>query len=80
LISRDDKPLSAKEERKAQESWRRNPPSGSANRRATRPSSRRSANSSAKYFREIPMRFVLRVLGVEQISGKPAWVIEAEPR
>ena len=80
LISRDDKPLSAKEERKAQEELEKESAKRMRESASDKAKIEKERELERKYFREIPNAFVLRILGVEQVSGKPAWVIEAEPR
>jgi hypothetical protein len=80
IIEKDDKPLSEQEMRKEQEKLdkelakRQNM---SAGERAKLEKERRE---SREFVREVPEAFNFKLLGEDTISGKPTWVISAEPR
>lgn len=79
-IARNDKPLSEKDARKEQEAMdkeaaRRDHLSESEKQKLEK---RRLENR--KFLREIPDAFTFKLVGEEAVSGKPAWVIDAEPR
>jgi hypothetical protein len=79
-IAHDDQPLSASDARKEQERLDREV----AKRRAESPADKakleRQRVEERKFLREIPQAFALKLDGVEQVSGKPAWAIEFEPK
>lgn len=80
LVARDDKALSEKDAHKEQEKMdrelaRRQNLSGKEQAKLEK---ERAENR--KFLRELPDAFSFRLLGEENISGKPAWVIDAEPR
>jgi hypothetical protein len=80
VIARDDKALSEKDVLKEQNKMdrelarRQNTPA----QEQARLEKRRAENR--KFLRELPEAFSFRLLGEEAISGKPAWVIAADPR
>ena len=80
LIARDDKPLSEKEVRREQQKLdrvaaeRQHP---SASERAHREKERAE---NRKAVQELTDAFTFHLSGVEDVSGRPAWVIEAEPK
>lgn len=80
LIERDDKPLSPKEAAKEQQKMdqeieRRNHESA-----ADKAKIEKERREQRKFLDEVPEEFDFKLLGVEQVSGKPAWVISAEPK
>jgi hypothetical protein len=80
VIARNDKPLSEKEAQKEQEKMdkelaRRQNLSASERAKLEK---RRLENR--RFLREIPDAFTFRLIGEEKVSGKPAWVIEADPK
>jgi len=79
-IAHNDQPLSDSEARKVQENldrrrarWKNESAADKAKREKRRLEDR-------AFLRKIPDAFTLKLLPVEQVSGKPAWVIEAEPK
>jgi hypothetical protein len=80
LIARGDKPLSAKDERKEQDKLDAESAVRKRESAADRAKLEKERQQQRRYLVEVPRAFVLKVAGVEQVSGKPAWVIEAEPR
>ena len=80
LIARDDKPLSEKNARKEQERMdkelaKREHESGTEKERHEK-----QRAEGRKFLREMTDAFELRIIGEESVSGKPAWVIDAQPR
>ena len=80
LISRDDKPLPEKDARKEQEKMdkeqdRREHESGSEKARLEK-----ERREERKFLDEVPEEFIFTLVGEENVSGKPAWVITAEPK
>src|ERR1700693_5320005 len=47
---------------------------------ADRTKSEKERAEDRKFIREMPDAFVFRLLGVENVSGQPAWIIEADPK
>jgi hypothetical protein len=80
LIARDDKPLSEKEARKEQEKLDRE-----AKRRSEQSSGEaarleKERRDARKYLDEFSEAFSFQLLGDDTVSGKPTWVIQAEPK
>ncbi len=79
LIAKDDKPLPEKEARREEEKMDRE----LARRENMRPQEQASLDKkreeSRKFLREVPEAFKFTLAGEETISGKQAWVIDAEP-
>jgi hypothetical protein len=80
LVERDDKPLSAKDTNKEQqkldkelESRRRESERDQANQDKDHAEQRR-------FLREVPDAFNLTLKGSEELSGRPVWVIDAQPK
>lgn len=80
LIERDDKPLSAKDARKEQDKMDQEV----ARREHESPSDKakldKQRQEQRKFLDEVPDEFNFKLLGVESVSGKPAWVISADPK
>lgn len=84
LIAKNGQPLSAKDAQKEQERIdamlrRRQNLSPEERARIEKNREKRRAEDR-KFLNEIPDAWTLRLLGEEKISGKPAWVIEADPK
>ncbi len=80
LIGRDDKPLSERESLKEQEKMDKEAAkreNESAEDKARREKDRQEER---RFLNEVPEAFTFKLIGEENISGKPAWVITAEPR
>jgi hypothetical protein len=80
LIERDDRPLSPTEARKEEDKLdkeieRRKHESGADKARIAK-----ERQEQRKFLDEVPEEFSFKLLGTEQVSGKPAWVISAEPK
>jgi len=80
LTARDDKALSEKDARKGQEKMDRELTRRQNLSAKEQAKLEKERAENRKFLRELPDAFSFRLLGEEQISGKPAWVIDAEPR
>jgi hypothetical protein len=80
MVAKNDQPLSVKDARKEQEKMDRE----LARRRnltaAEKAKLEKERAENRKFLREMPEAFNFRLEGEESISGKPAWVIDAEPK
>ena len=84
LIEKDGKPLSATEERKQEERLRkemekRRKETEDPNSKERREFEKDRAREE-RLLREIPEAFTFQIAGEERVSGKPAWIIQAEPK
>ena len=80
LIARDDMPLKPGEAQKEaakldKEVERRKHESESDKAKIAK-----ERQEQRKFLDEVPEEFTFKLLGVEDVSGKPAWVISAEPK
>ena len=80
VISREDKPLPAKDERKEQEKLDKEAAKRERDTPADRAKLEKERAEQRRYVAEVPKAFDLKITGVENVSGKPAWAIQAEPR
>jgi len=80
LIARDDKPLSPHDVRKEQEKVDRELDRREHMTPADRAKLDKNRQETRKFLSEVPEAFNFRLLGEEQVSGKPAWVIECDPK
>jgi hypothetical protein len=80
LIARNDKPLSESDQQKEQQKLDRE----LAKRLKETPEEKarieKKRLEDRRFIREAPNAFNLTLLGTEIVSGKPAWVISAEPK
>jgi len=80
VIARDDKPLPEKDVRKEKEKMDR----AAAQRENESPAEKAKRDKARaegrKFLEELPDAYRLRLAGEETVSGKPAWVIEADPK
>jgi hypothetical protein len=80
VISRNGKPLSPKDEQKERQKMDRE----FARRRNESPADKakqeKERAADRKFLLQVPDAFTLRIEGVDEISGKPAWIIGAEPK
>jgi hypothetical protein len=84
LIQKDDKPLTPAEQEKQEERWknaleRRRKQTEDENSKEHRAYEKHRAEDR-KFTREIPEAYNFKLVGEETVSGKPAWVIQAEPK
>lgn len=80
LIARDDQPLADKETRREQQKFDREVAGWQRESVADRAKAEKERVEDRKFIREAPDAFVFHLLGVENASGQPAWVIQAEPK
>jgi hypothetical protein len=80
LIERDDKPLSPKEARKEEDKLDKEIERRKHESDADKAKIAKERQEQRRFLDEVPEEFNFRLLGVEQVSGKPAWVISAEPK
>jgi hypothetical protein len=79
-IAKDDKPLSEHDARKEQEKMDKELVKREHMSASDRAKVEKEREEERAYLREIPDAFRFRLAGEENISGQPAWVIEAEPK
>jgi hypothetical protein len=80
LIARDDKPLPEKEARKEQDKMDKEIARREHESDAEKAKLEKERRERRKFLNEVPDAFNFTLVGVEQVSGKPAWVISAEPK
>jgi hypothetical protein len=80
LVSKDGKPLSAEEKRKEDQKYEK----VVRQRRAESPAERRARiekyESDRAFLREIPEAYNFRLIGEDEVNGRPAWVVEMHPK
>jgi hypothetical protein len=84
LIAKDDKPLDAKEAAKEEEKIqkiidKRKNESEDA-RRKREQKAEKEREDGRKFVREVADAYDFKLVGTEQVGGRPAWVIDGEPR
>lgn len=79
LIARDDKPLSDKDARKEQEKMDRELAKRKNMTDAERAQMEKKREENRKFLRELPQAFHFTLAGEEEVSGKPCWVVDADP-
>jgi len=79
-IAKDDKPLSESDARHEQEKMDKEAAKREHTTDADRAKIEKDRAEERAYMREIPDAYNFRLLGEEEISGKPAWIIEADPK
>jgi hypothetical protein len=84
LIAKDDKPLGAKEAAKEEEKIqkiidKRKNESEDA-RRKREQKAEKEREDGRKFVREVADAYDFKLVGTEQVGGRPAWVIDGEPR
>ena len=80
LIERDDKPLSAKDAAKEQAKLDKEVERRKHESDAEKAKIEKQRREQRKFLDEIPDEFNFTLLDVETVSGKPAWVISADPK
>jgi hypothetical protein len=80
VIAKDDKPLDEKKARKEQEEMDKEAAKRAHMSVGDKAKLEKERAEERAYLREIPDAFDFRITGTEEISGKPAWVMEATPR
>jgi hypothetical protein len=80
LIARDGKPLPEKDARKEQEKLDKEAAKRQRESNSDKAKLEKERAEERRFLREVPDAFTFRLLGVEPVSGKPAWVIQADPK
>ena len=80
LIEHNDKPLSPKEATKEQEKLDKEIEQRKRETSEEKAKIEKERRQQRKFLDEIPEEFNFQLLGVEDVSGKPAWVITADPK
>jgi hypothetical protein len=80
LIERDDKPLSPREALKEEAKLDKEIERRKHESEADKAKMAKERQEQRKFLDEVPEEFDFKLLGVEQVSGKPAWVISATPK
>jgi hypothetical protein len=79
-IAKNDKPLSENDARKEQEKMDKELVKREHMSASDRAKVEKEREEERAYLREIPDAFRFRLASEENVSGQPAWVIEAEPK
>ena len=80
LIARGDKPLPEKEARKEQDRMDKELARREHESAADKARLEKERREERKFLNEVPEAFEFKMVGEEEVSGKPAWVIDAEPK
>jgi len=84
LIEKNDKPLSAKdaakEEEKIQKVMDKRKNESDSDRRKREENEEKDREEERKFVKEVADAYNFTLVGTEQISGRAAWIIDAEPR
>ena len=80
LTARDDKPLSAREERREQAKLDRELAKRQHESPAEQARYQKERTEERAFIREIPDAFTFRLVKTDTVSNQPAWVIEAQPK
>jgi hypothetical protein len=80
LIAKNDKPLSEKDARKEQDKLDKELAKRQNMSEKDKAKLDKERAESREFLRELPDAFTFKLLGEDTVSGKPAWIIDAEPR
>ncbi len=84
LIQKDDKPLSekdaGKEEEKLQKVIDKRKNESESDRKKRQEKEQKEREDERKFVREVADAYIFTLVGTESLSGREAWVIDAEPR
>jgi hypothetical protein len=80
LTARDDKPLSAREERREQAKLDSELTKRQHESPAEQARYQKERTEERAFIREIPDAFTFRLVKTDTVSNQPAWVIEAQPK
>ena len=80
LTARDDKPLSAREERREQAKLDNELTKRQHESPAEQARYQKERTEERAFIREIPDAFTFRLVKTDTVSNQPAWVIEAQPK
>ncbi len=80
VVAKNDKPLPEKEQKQEQEKMDRELAKRQKETPAEKARLEKERTGNRRYLQEVPAVYNLRLVGTEVVSGKPAWVIDAEPK
>jgi hypothetical protein len=80
LVARGDKPLSERDARKEEQKLDREVARRQNESAQEKAKLEKQRQQQRKFLNEVPEAFNFQLIGEEQVSGKPAWVITAEPK
>ena len=80
LVQRDDKPLSDKEARKEQDKLDKEQAKRQRESASDKAKEEKDRAEQRTYLREIPEAFNLTIQGMEQMGGRPVWIVGAQPK
>lgn len=80
VIARNDKPLAEKDVRKEQDKMDRTLAEREKQSAAEKAKQDKARAEGRKFLAELPDAFRFHLVGEEAVSGKPTWVIEADPK
>ena len=80
LIAKDDKPLPEKEAKLEQEKLDKEFAKRSRLSAEEAAKLEKEREADRKYLREVPDAYDFRLLGQDTVSGKPAWIVQADPK
>jgi hypothetical protein len=80
LTGRDDKPLSEKDAKKEHEKLDKEIDKREHESVEDKAEHEKERREERKFLDEVPDAFNFRLVGEEEVSGKPAWVIQADPK
>jgi hypothetical protein len=80
LVARDDKPLSAREERREQAKLDNELAKRQHESPAEQARYQKERSEERAFIRELPDAFTFRLVKADTVSNQPAWVIKAQPK
>lgn len=80
LVAENDKPLSPKQEKREQDKMDRELEKREKETPDDKARIERQGRGNRRYLQEVPEVYNLRLVGTELVSGRPAWVITADPK
>ncbi len=80
LLARDGKPLSDSEARREQAKLDREVAKVQQESESQKRKYERERAENRKFIREVPAAFTFKLVGTDVVSGKPAWILDAEPK
>lgn len=79
-VERDDRPLPDKDARKEQERMDKELAKREHESASEKARQEKERREEREFLNEVPEAFLFKLVGEENVSGKPAWVIDAEPK
>jgi hypothetical protein len=80
MIEKDGKPLSESDQKREQQKLDRELQKREKETPADRARVEKERQEDRRFLREVPNAYNLKIVGTELVSGKPAWVITADPK